>query len=71
MIWPIFLEVLGRTFSKITFPNLYFLKGVSVTMIANKEKMKMKKSHLILVCPTDFLKKFLSYLIFWKLYPTL
>ena len=28
-------------------------------MIANSEKMKMKKSHLILVSPTDFLKKFL------------
>ena len=48
-----------RIFSKISFPNLDFLKAVSVTMIANSEKMKMKKSHLILVSPTDFLKKFL------------
>ena len=28
-------------------------------MIANSEKMKMKKSHLILVYPRDFLKQFL------------
>ena len=28
-------------------------------MIANSEKTKMKKSHLILVSPTDFLTKFL------------
>ena len=28
-------------------------------MIANSEKMKMKKSHLILIFPTDFLTKFL------------
>ena len=28
-------------------------------MIANSEKMKTKKSHLILVSPTDFLTKFL------------
>ena len=37
-----------------------FLKAVSVTMIANSEKMKMKKSHpVISVSPTDFLKKIL------------
>ena len=28
-------------------------------MIAHSKKMKMKKSHLILVSPTDFLKRFL------------
>ena len=28
-------------------------------MITNTEKMKMKKSHPILVSPTDFLKRFL------------
>ena len=39
-------------------PNLDFLKAVSVTMIAISEKMKMRKSHLILVFPTDFLKNF-------------
>ena len=51
------IEVPGRLFSKISFPNLDFLK--SVTMIANSKKIKMKKSHLIFVSPTDFLKKFL------------
>ena len=58
MIWLI-LRSARDNFSKISFPNLDFLKAVSVTMIANSEKMKMKKSHLILVSPTDFLKKFL------------
>ena len=47
----------GRVFSKISFPNLDILKAVSVTMIANSEKMKMKKFHLILGSPTDFPKK--------------
>ena len=32
---------------------------MSVIMIANSEKMKMKKSYTILVSPIDFLKKFL------------
>ena len=49
----------GRIFSKKSFPNLDFLKAVSVAMIANSEKMKMKKSHLIFVSPTDFLTNFL------------
>ena len=54
-----FLEVPGIIFFKISFLNLDFLKSVSVTMIANSENMKIKKSHLILVSHTDFLKKFL------------
>ena len=52
-----FLEVPGRIFSKTNFPNLDFLKAVSVTMIANSGKMKMRKSHLILVSFTDFLRR--------------
>ena len=45
-------------FAKKSFPRLDFLKAVSVTKIANSEKMKMKKSHpVISVSPTDFLKK--------------
>ena len=32
---------------------------MSVTVIANSEKMKMKRFHPILVSPTDFFKKFL------------
>ena len=46
----------GTIFSKKSFPELDFLKAVSITMIANSE-MKMKKSRPILVSPTDFLKK--------------
>ena len=55
----------GRIFSKISFPNnLDFLKAVPVTMVANSEKRKMKKSNLVLVSPTDFLKTFLPLLYF-------
>ena len=54
-----FLEVPGITFSKISFPYLDLIKAVSISMIANSEKMKMKKSHLILISLTDFVKKFL------------
>ena len=58
-------------FSQKSFPRLDFLKAVSVTMIANSEKMKMKKSHpTISVSPTDFLKNFLPE-FFGKLHPPL
>ena len=40
-------------------------------MVANSEKMKMKKSHrTISVSPTDFLKNFLPE-FFWKRHPPL
>ena len=55
-----FLEVPVTMFSKKGFPKLDFLKVVPVTMIANSEKMKTKKSHYILVAPADFFKKFLT-----------
>ena len=50
----------GQLFLKKSFSKLDFAKGVSVIMIANSEKRKMKISYSILVSPTDFLKKFLS-----------
>ena len=64
----------GPLFEK-RFPKLDFLKAVSVTMIANSEKMKIKKSHplndfyvfsppLLMVSPKDFLKNCSPYPIF-------
>ena len=58
MIW-LFLDVSGTIFSKKSFTKLDFLKAVSVTMIANSEKMKIEKIPSHFGSPTDFLKKFL------------
>ena len=53
-------------FSIKTFLKLDFLKAVSLIMVANCQKIKMKKSYPILLSPTDFLKKFLSLANFFK-----
>ena len=63
------------------FPKLVFLKAVSVTMIANSEKVKMKKtfpcydicissSLPLLVFPADFLKNCSHYPVFWIIPPS-
>ena len=54
-----YLKCKREFFSKKSFSNLDFLNAVSVTTIANSEKIKMKQSLFILVSITDFLKKFL------------
>ena len=46
MISPMLRSTRVNSFFKKNLPELNFLKAVSVTMIANSEKMKMKKYHL-------------------------
>ena len=50
MISPMLRSTRVNSFLKKNLPELNFLKAVSVTTIANSEKMKMKKYHL----PTTF-----------------
>ena len=45
MLWPMIRSTRDHFFKK-RFSKLNFLKTASVTIIANNEKMKMKKSHL-------------------------
>ena len=74
MIWPM---IRGRRdhFFKKRFSKLDFLKAVSVIIVANSEKMKMKKSHLSMTfafplpspfSPTDFFKNCSPYSVFRK-----
>ena len=66
MIWPIVRIGARDNFYKKNFPKLDFLKAVSVNMVADSAKMKMKIYHPILVSPTNFLKKFLPLANFFE-----
>ena len=65
MIWPVLRSARNNFFWK-SVPKLDFLKEVSVTMIANSEKIKMKSFHSILLSRHRYF-----FPIFWKLYPRL
>ena len=45
MTWPMLRGTRDHFFKKI-FPKIDFVKTVSVTIIANSKKMKMKKNHI-------------------------
>ena len=69
MIWSILRSARDKFFLEKTFPKIDLLKAMSIIMIANSEKMKMKKSYSFLVFLTNFIKNFSPYPIFWSLYP--
>ena len=66
MMWPMLRSTRDHFFQK-RFPKLNFLKTVSVTIITNREKMKVKKSHpLYNFCISSFLALLLLQIDFLK-----